>query len=341
MTGDRYSADYLEHELRYAWDHHADSTQQRRGESVIDWKTKQSLDDDQFVSISPEEALVPFGLVATTIAHVARTTAEGVILVFFPGLQEIQQVEKLIQQPVLGVDFLDTSKFKIFLLHSFIPATQKAVFSSVPDRVRKIILSTKIGETSITIPNVQHVIDTGKLRETWYDYVKRISSLETTWISKSNAKQRAGRAGRVQNGNYLALYSRARYDSMKAIGLPEILRSDLQATCLTVKSTIRNGDIRQFLAGAVEPPNPAGVDEAVGSLVKMGALTSNEDLTALGKVLASLPIHPALGKMIVLGALFKCLDLILVVGAAAEERGLWIMAPGTKDRTAQTKKSFL
>ena len=127
--------------------------------------------------------------------------------------------------------------------------------------------------------------------------MKRISALETTWISKSNAKQRAGRAGRVQKGHYLALYTKSRHSSFRAIGLPELLRSDLQATCLGIKTSLGTSvEVRSFLASAIEPPSPEGVDEAVKNLIQIGAMTHEENLTALGKLLASLPIHPALAK---------------------------------------------
>jgi ATP-dependent RNA helicase DHX36 len=345
MTKDKVTSDYLEYENRVAWGKSKNTSPSLQGlpeaEIPIDWKTKQNLGNNEVGSNSPGDTLVPYGLVATSIAHLIRTTKDGAILVFFPGLQEMQAVEKLLQSPVLGVDLLDATKFKMFMLHSSIPDTQKTVFSPVSEGIRKIILSTNIGETSITIPDVKYVIDTGKVRETQYDHVKRISSLQSTWISKSNARQRAGRAGRVQDGHYLALYSQERYQSMRTIGLPELLRSDLQATCLTIKSTLRGVDIRNLLAGAIEPPDPVGVDEAVSNLVDLGALTLNEDLTALGKVLASLPIHPTLGKMILLGVMFKCLDPILVIGAAAEERGLFVMAPEVKAATVRIKQSFI
>jgi ATP-dependent RNA helicase DHX36 len=344
VAKDKFTVDYIKHEHSNSspiTNSNVVSHQQSNIAALIDWKTKQRIGDNKVDATSSGDALIPYGLVAATIAHVIRTTTDGAILVFLPGLQEIQHVEKLLRNCVLGVDLRDTSKFKMFLLHSSIPDTQKSVFGPVPKGVRKIILSTNIGETSITIPDVKHVIDTGKVRETNYDHVKRISSLGTVWISKSNAKQRAGRAGRVHNGHYLALYSRERHQSMRAIGLPELLRTDLQTTCLTVKSTLRGFDIREFLAGAIEAPSPAGVEEAVNNLTRIGAFTEEEELTALGRVLASLPIHPTLGKMVVLGVLFKCLDPILVLGAAAEERGLFIMAPEAKAMTLQVKKSFL
>ncbi|ORY71417.1 P-loop containing nucleoside triphosphate hydrolase protein [Pseudomassariella vexata] len=337
LDADKFSAQYLDIEHRFA---RGALTGRDDEVGVIDWKAKQNLVDNELGGNSADDAITPYGLIATTIAHVLRTTSDGAILVFFPGLDEMQRVEKLLQNQVLGVDMMDTSKYRTYLLHSSIPDAQKTVFNPVPPGVRKIILSTNIGETSITIPDVKHVIDTGKVRETRYDHVKRISALQSTWISKSNAKQRAGRAGRVQDGHYLALYTKARHQSMRAIGLPELLRSDLQTTCLNIKSSIPGVDVTEFLAAAIEPPSAASVKEALKNLADLGALTRDHGLTALGKLLASLPVHPALGKMILLGVLFKCLDPIMVVGAAAEERGLFITAPDVRSQSAQNKVSY-
>jgi len=125
----------------------------------------------------------------------------------------------------LGVNFADPSKFKLCLVHSGLRDKQFEAFARVPAGCRKIIIATNIAETSITIPEVQHVIDSGKHKEYGYLHASKMTSLSTVWISKSNAKQRAGRAGRVQNGNYYALFSRARYESLKAVQSPEIHRA--------------------------------------------------------------------------------------------------------------------
>ena len=261
------------------------------GEAVIDWKRERiiSAEDGPAFSNEREDALVPIGLVALTIAHITKSSEDGAILVFLPGLAELLSVEKLLrQQKPLNIDFNDESRFKVSLLHSSLPANQDDVFNPVADGCRKIILSTNVAETSVTIPDVKHVVDTGKLREKRYDQIRRITKLQCTWISKSNSKQRAGRAGRVQNGNYYALFSKARYDSLRAIGLPEMLRSDLQEICLDIKAQAFTTPIRQFLSQAIEPPLPKAVDSSVTGLQALAALTDEEALTPLGRLLASL-----------------------------------------------------
>lgn len=343
LRKDRESTKYIEMEEKFSGTHSSRAPSRKQDTdivSAIDWKHKPIYDDA--AASAKEDTISPAGLIATTIAHVLRTTRDGAVLVFFPGLAEIQAVEKILaMQSVLGVDVSDESKYKLFLLHSSIPDSQRTVFEKPPQGVRKIILSTNIAETSVTIPDVQYVIDTGKVREIQYDNSTRVSWLQNSWISKSNAKQRAGRAGRVQNGHYLALYTKARHDAMPAIGVPELLRSDLQSTCLSVKATIRDVGVTDFLADAIDPPNPVSVKEALTRLVDLGALTPDHaNLTALGNLLASMPVHPALGKMIVLGIMFKCLDPVLVIGAAAEERGLFVMAPDVKASSLRTKAEF-
>lgn len=312
-------------------------------ESVIDWKKerKVSADGETVTGSEKDNALVPNALVATTIAHIAKTSDQGAILAFLPGIDEIVKVEKwLTDTHVLGVDFRDASKFKIYMLHSSIAAGQTEVFETVPLGCRKIILATNIAETSITIPDVQYVVDTGKAREKQYDQVRRITNLTCTWISKSNSKQRAGRAGRVQNGNYYALFTKECYDSMRASPLAEMLRSDLQETCLAIKAQAFTAPIREFLSEAIEPPPPKAVDASVVNLEALDALTSDEKLTPLGRLLATLPVHPSLGKMIVLGVVFRCLDPMLIIGASASERSVFVHSPDARQKAQVTKNAF-
>jgi len=353
MYLDSDSKDYLDVEDRFCRDNPAStstssfqkaSNASKDEVSVIDWKRERSLlAEDGVVSTvnEKENGLIPFGLVACTIAHIAKTSQNGAILVFLPGLAEITRVQDTLLQQESGVDFRDESKFKIFLLHSSIAASQNTVFDPVPDGCRKIILATNIAETSVTIPDVQYVVDTGKLREKQYDQARRISQLLCTWISKSNAKQRAGRAGRVQNGNYYALFTKQRYDSLRAIGLPELLRVDLQEICLNIKAQAFKTPIREFLAEAIEPPPPKSVDASVINLEALDALTDDEQVTPLGRLLASLPVHPSLGKMIVLGIIFRCLDPMLILGAASAERSLFLNPLGARDEAQRAKSSFV
>ena len=311
---------------------------------IIDWKKERTLtkSGETVVSNESEDALVPHGLVGTTIAHITKTSDDGAILVFLPGLEEITKVEAILrEQKPLGIDFTDLSNYQIIKLHSSIRDTQKTVFDPVPQGCRKIILGTNIAETSITIPDVKYVVDTGKIREKNYDQSSRITKLQCTWISKSNAKQRAGRAGRVQNGHYYALYTKSRYESFRAVGLPELLRSDLQEICLAIKAQAFKTPIRQFLADAIEPPQEKAVDIAVDNLEDLDCLTKDETLTPLGRLLASLPVHPALGKMIVLGVIFRCLDPMLILGAASEERDIFVNPREARQEASQAKKTFV
>ena len=349
MHADRNTREYLDAETRFraenpTTDSHESADGSRKEISPIDWKREHnSIASEGAVdpAIEMEDSLVPHGLIACTIAHIARTSQEGAILVFLPGLAEIVKVEEILKSHQFGVDFKDATKFKLCLLHSSLPAGQNTVFDSVSEGCRKIILGTNIAETSITIPDVQYVVDCGKLREKQYDQTRRISQLLCTWISKSNSKQRAGRAGRVQNGNYYALFTKERYEKLRAIGLPELLRIDLQETCLKVKAQAFQAPIREFLADAIEPPDPKAVDSSIVKLQALDALTDDDEaLTPLGRLLSSLPVHPSLGKMIVLGIIFRCLDPMITLGAASTERNLLLNPLGARNEAAKAKLSF-
>ena len=336
IAADSDSEDFVKAETEFS---SATSTQAQstdsKPDSMIDWKRERtpSPDTEGLTSVKneKEEALVPVGLVAATIAHICATASgDGAILTFFPGLDDITSTQDLLQQrQIFGLNFADTSKFKICLLHSTLPKEQQSeVFESLPKGCRKIILSTNIAETSVTVADVKYVVDTGKLKENRYDQLRRITKLQCVWESKSNSKQRMGRAGRVQDGFYYALFSKERADSLRAVGLPELLRSDLQEICLDITSQRFNHPVASFLAQAIEPPSERAVHAAVTDLTSIGAYTADEELTALGRVLSKLPVHPTLGKMIILGIIFKCLDPMIALGAAAEERSLFVSPLG-------------
>lgn len=311
-------------------------------DATINWKQEIKIGSDGQVILSndKQDAIVPTGLISTVVAHIAKTTDDGAMLVFLPGLEEIQVVEKILRRGLLGVDFNDESKFKLCLLHSSIP-NQNEVFDDVPQGCRKIILSTNIAETSVTIPDVKYVVDSGKMREKQYEQARRITQLVCTWISKSNSKQRAGRAGRVQNGNYWALFSQGRFDSLRSASLPEMLRSDLQEICLDIKAQGFKDPVAQFLSEAIEPPTPHVINSSLLQLTTLGALNKNEELTPLGRVLATMPVEPALGKMILLAVIFRCLDPIIILGASTAARDLFVSPPEKRREADRAKHAFV
>ncbi|KAJ6256119.1 ATPdependent RNA helicase [Drechslerella dactyloides] len=349
LLKDRDTQEYLEIESNYR--SRVLAAQPRSGSSLqctdipeddnfIDWKRKSLVGEDGELVISNdrEDGLNPVGLVVTVIAHLAKTTQEGDVLVFLPGLAEIQAVNEMLKTgKPLGVDFRNSDTYRIDILHSSLPQQQMEVFHANAAGKRKIILSTNIAETSVTIPEVRYVVDSGKLREKRYEQTSRITKLQCTWVSKSNSKQRAGRAGRVRNGHYFALFTRERSRELRPSGLPEILRSDLQEICLDIKAQGFKDPIAQFLSEAIEPPSVAAIEAALSQLRGLGAFEKDESLTNLGKVLATMPVEPSLGKMILLGVIFKCLDPMIILGAASGGRDLFV-TPLEKKREAQAKK---
>lgn len=344
---DLVSEDYLKSETAFSARNSATAAAALQDDLGIDWKRErqpQQEGEPDNAKQEKEDAMVPTALLAATIAHICKTTQDGAILAFVPGIEEILKTQRhLLERDIGGLHFGDSAKFKLCLLHSTIPKEEQAqIFEPVAPGCRKIILSTNIAETSVTVTDVRYVVDAGKLRETRYDQVRRITRLQCVWESKSNSKQRAGRAGRVQNGYYYALFSKERHESLRAVGLPELLRSDLQETCLSIKAQRFSEPVETFLGQAIEPPPPQAIDAALSNLKAIEALTEDERLTNLGRLLARLPVHPTLGKMIVLGIVFRCLDPMLIFGAAANERSLFISPLGKDARTSanRTRRSY-
>ncbi len=172
-------------------------------------------DTFKYLNRKPLEALCPISLVAAVIAHIVKTTDSGGVLYFLPGFWEIDRtLEVLRESQPLGVNFSDRSRFRIHKLHSQLYETNDEVFEDSQSGQRRIVLSTNIAETSITLPDIQYVVDTGKVRQAMYDPVTASTSLPCTWISKTNSIQRRGRAGRVLDGHYYALFSKERYDAL-------------------------------------------------------------------------------------------------------------------------------
>ncbi|CAJ2503954.1 Uu.00g113480.m01.CDS01 [Anthostomella pinea] len=245
------------------------------------------------------QVYVPTPLVAATIAHICNSTQmEGAILAFLPGMGEIMDVDEILRRRMSHLWFDDESKYKICILHSYLSKEQQnEIFEALPLGCRRIILSTNMAETSLTVPDVQYVVDSGRTREDRFEQVSRISGLATVWESKSSARQRAGRAGRagrVRNGFYYALFSRERLESMSPSGLPALLRSDLKTTCLSIKAQGFVEKVGDFLAAAIEPPRADAVEAAVESLETLEAFTPEEGVTALGRVLTALPLDPSM-----------------------------------------------
>ncbi|KAK4492871.1 hypothetical protein RD792_000196, partial [Penstemon davidsonii] len=284
--------------------------------------------------------LIDCVLIEQLLRRICSDSSEGAILIFLPGWDDIKRMrERLLDNPF----FNDLSKFVIIPLHSMIPSVeQKKVFKRPPPGCRKIVLSTNIAETSITIDDVVYVIDSGRMKEKNYDPYSNVSTLHSSWISKASAKQREGRAGRCQPGICYHLYSKFHADSLPDFQVPEIKRMPIEELCLQVKLIDPSCKIEDFLQKTLDPPIFETIRNAIIVLQDIGALSLDENLTDLGKKLGSLPLHPLKSKMLFLGILLDCLDPALTLACASEYRDPFIlpMLPNEKKLASDAKSEL-
>ncbi|XP_066507581.1 ATP-dependent RNA helicase DHX29 [Hoplias malabaricus] len=243
---------------------------------------------------------------------------DGAVLVFLPGLAHIQQLYDLL---TTDRRFSSRERYKLVALHSTLSSQDQAsAFTVPPAGVRKIVLSTNIAETGVTIPDVVFVIDTGKTKENRYHESSQMSSLVETFVSKASALQRQGRAGRVRNGFCFRLYPKFRFEGFVDYSKPEILRVPLEELCLHIMKC-EYGSPELFLSQALDAPQQQSVCNAVTLLRKIGACESESHaLTPLGHHLAALPVNVKIGKMLIFGAILGCLQPVATIAAAMSEK---------------------
>ncbi|MBD3923205.1 ATP-dependent RNA helicase HrpA [Nocardioides cavernae] len=247
---------------------------------------------------------------------VRELSAEGPgdVLVFLPGEREIRDTAD-------AFDALKSDRLEIVPLYSRLSAAdQHKVFSSHSSIVRRVVLATNVAETSLTVPGIRYVVDTGVARISRYSVRTKVQRLPIEPISQASANQRSGRCGRVSEGIAIRLYSEEDFEARPEFTDPEILRTNLASVILQMAS-LRLGDIARF--PFVEPPDRRNVKAGTDLLEELGAVTAQPDdrgkgvrLTDVGRRLARLPIDPRLGRMILEAERLGCLRDVLVIAAA-------------------------
>ncbi|KAJ6767580.1 DEXH-BOX ATP-DEPENDENT RNA HELICASE DEXH5 MITOCHONDRIAL [Salix koriyanagi] len=280
---------------------------------------------------------IGFNLIEAVLCHICRKERPGAVLVFMTGWEDISCLrDQLKAHPLLG----DPNRILLLTCHgSMATSEQKLIFEKPPPNVRKIVLATNMAEASITINDVVFVVDCGKAKETSYDALNNTPCLLPSWISKASARQRKGRAGRVQPGECYHLYPRCVYEAFAEYQLPELLRTPLNSLCLQIKS-LQVGSIGEFLSAALQPPKPLAVQNAIDFLKMIGALDEKENLTNLGKYLTMLPVDPKLGKMLIMGAIFRCFGPILTIVSGLSVRDPFLLPQDKKDLAGAAKSRF-
>ncbi|KAH6613601.1 P-loop containing nucleoside triphosphate hydrolase protein [Chaetomium sp. MPI-SDFR-AT-0129] len=288
-----------------------------------------------------DEYRMEYDLIVQLISRIATdpnyATFSKAILVFLPGIAEIRTLNDLL----LG-DRAFAENWLVYPMHSTIASEeQEAAFLIPPPGIRKIVLATNIAETGITIPDVTCVIDTGKHREMRFDERRQLSRLIDSFISRANAKQRRGRAGRVQEGLCFHMFTKYRHDTlMSDQQTPEMLRLSLQDLAIRVK-ICKIGGIEETLGEALDPPSAKNIRRAIDALVDVRALTaSTEELTPLGLQLARLPLDVFLGKLILMGAVFKCLDMAITVAAILSSKSPFVAPFGQRNQADTIRRGF-
>ncbi|KAL8147578.1 hypothetical protein AgCh_005047 [Apium graveolens] len=296
--------------------------------SVKSNEEEECLLDKYLTTVNSE--LVDFVLIEQLLRKICTDSTDGAILVFLTGWEDIQKTLYRLQRSSF---FKDDSKFLLLALHSKVPSLdQKKVFERPSPGCRKIILSTNIAESSITIDDVVYVINSGRMKEKSYDPDINVSTLLSSWISKASAKQRAGRAGRCQSGICYNLYSKIRGASFSDFQVPEVKRMPLEELCLQVKILDPACKIVEFLGKLLDPPVTQSITNAISVLEELGALSPDEELTELGNKLGLLPVHPVLSKMLFFAILLNCLDPALTLACVSSYRDPFYQPMGLDEK---------
>lgn len=245
----------------------------------------------------------------------------GDVLVFLPGEREIRECADVLE----GRGFAKTEVLPLYARMGM--AEQQKVFNTIPG-VRRVVMATNVAETSLTIPGIVYVIDTGVARVSRWNPSRQVQRLQVEKISKASARQRKGRCGRVSEGVCYRLYEEEDFEERDEFTDPEIKRSSLAGVILRMKS-LRLPEIEDF--PFLDPPSSKHVAEGYRTLREIDALDEGNDLTGVGRQLAMVPVEPRLARMLLESVRVGCYEEMLVIVS-----GLSVMDP--KERPADRQR---
>src|SRR5204862_2168441 len=241
---------------------------------------------------------------ADAVEELCREGA-GDVLVFLPGEREIRDAaDTLRRRGPKHVELLP-------LYARLSAAEQDRVFK--PAGARRIVLATNVAETSLTVPRIRYVVDTGVARVKRYSYRNKVEMLRVEPISQAAARQRAARCGRVANGVCIRLYSEEDFEKRPAFTDPELLRSSLASVILRAKS-LGLGEVADF--PFLDPPLPRAIADGYALLHELGAVDEANELTRIGAELARLPLDPRVGRLLIGAREERCVSQVRLIAAA-------------------------
>ncbi|PFH53277.1 hypothetical protein AMATHDRAFT_137858 [Amanita thiersii Skay4041] len=264
----------------------------------------------------------------------------GDVLVFLPGQEDIESLEKSIQH---FAQQLPQDKMEVYVAPMYAaqaPGVNAKVFSPTPANTRKCILATNIAETSITIPGVRYVIDTGKCKEKRYlarDTGGGFDTLLTRDITKSSALQRTGRAGRESFGYCFRLYTEESYNNMPLSSEPEILRVSLTSSILQLKCL--GQDLEDL--DLMDKPDRDSIASALKTLWLLSALDNAKCLTTLGRQMALFPLDPTYSRAVIAAYELRCLPHILrIISVLSASSKLFVDITEEREKAAEARRMF-
>jgi ATP-dependent helicase HrpB len=258
--------------------------------------------------------------VAGAVKRLVREGLDGHVLVFLPGAAEIRRAAEAL------APFAGEHDLAVLPLHGDLPAAEQSrAVDPDPRGRRKVILSTNVAETSVTIPDVAAVVDSGLARVAAYSPWTGLPTLATAKVSRASALQRAGRAGRTRAGRVLRLYSRLDFETRPERDAPEVARTDLAEAVLT----LHGAGVRSPAAfDWFEPPPAAALGAAEELLRRLDAVGPDGALTAIGRRMLAFPTHPRLARMVVEGERRGVAGEAALLAALVGERDIRVRGPG-------------
>src|SRR5580692_9272011 len=249
------------------------------------------------------ELSLPEGIVAA-VRELGGQDPRGDILVFLPGEKHIREAAQALQRARLA-------HLEVLPLYARLTAQQQEqIFAA--HATRRVILATNVAETSLTVPQVRHVIDSGLARISRYSVRSKVQRLPLEPVSKASANQRRGRCGREAPGICIRLYSEEDFLAREDFTPPEILRTHLASVLLQMAAS-GLGDPEEF--PFPDPPDTRQINDGVRQLQELSAMDDRRRITQLGRRIASLPCDPKLGRMLLAAARLRCLSEMLIITA--------------------------
>lgn len=291
---------------------------------------------DTMFTFEPQSDYLDASLVSIFQIHV--NNPKGDILVFLPGQEAIESLTSLVVEYSSQLRPHQQKLLACPLFAALPPSQQQKVFDPAPENTRKVILSTNIAETSITIPGIKYVIDCGLAKLRGFNPKIGVESLLLHPISKSSAWQRTGRAGREAAGTCYRLYTENTFKELEDDTVPEIRRCNLAAAVLSLKASgIDN--VLEF--DYMDKPSRASLVRALEELYALGAIDDKGHLSALGKQMAEFPLDPSYSKVLIQSKEYGCsLEVIAIISLLSVD-SVFFTPSDKRDQATEARKKFL